>query len=58
MKGSHFLLECVPKPRENGFGTRYLVKIAVAGTVNVFCTRIMTYLLNTTHAHHNINISG
>ena len=26
-------LERVPKPRENGFGTRYLVKLAVAGAV-------------------------
>ena len=28
-----YSLERVPKPRENGFGTRYLVKLAVAGAV-------------------------
>ena len=30
-----YSLERVPKPRENGFGTRYLVKLAVAGAVVV-----------------------
>ena len=29
-----YSLERVPKPRENGFGTRYLVKLAVAGAVH------------------------
>ena len=28
-----YSLERVPKPLENGFGTRYLVKLAVAGAV-------------------------
>ena len=28
-----YSLERVPKPRANGFGTRYLVKLAVAGAV-------------------------
>ena len=30
-----YSLERVPKPRENGFRTRYLVKLAVAGAVCV-----------------------
>ena len=29
-----YSLERVPKPRENEFGTRYLVKLAVAGAVD------------------------
>ena len=28
-----YSLECVPKPQENAFGTRYLVKLAVASAV-------------------------
>ena len=41
MKSSHFYsLERVPKPWENGFGTRYLVKLAVAGAVTV-CKRLL-----------------
>ena len=38
-----YLLERVPKPRENRFGTRYLVKLAVAGTVySVFWDSLFT----------------
>ena len=41
-----YSLERVPKPRENEFGTRYLVKLAVAGTVHVGTTTMIHSKLN------------
>ena len=51
-----YSLERVPKPRENGFGTRYLVKLAVAGAVRSdSCWEVFSYAKEIA-IHHNINV--
>ena len=46
-----YSLERVPKPRENEFGTRYLVKLAVAGAVHVHAH---VHTVNNIHTNSNI----